>query len=226
MGVVPLVPAEAAACPRAGVADADAAGEDDEWRGCARDEEEARVGDEVEPVVVAGESEGLAQFAGARAEVGVPWVGKAVGGPVTAHDVEPVGGFEGAYEDGDRFVGLAADDIEAEVHAVGEVDVGGAGGSVHGLVAWRAASGETVAAAVVDAEVGLDLDDASGEACAVGEDADEGGTEEARGEEVWREGEGVAGEAGGRGFRTMMCRFPVARVIAVRHTRGAPGAGG
>jgi hypothetical protein len=117
------------------------------------------------------------------------------GGAVPSHRVETLCGFEGAHKDRDGLVGLAADDVEAEVHAVGEVDVGGARLMVHRLVARSAASVETVAAAVADAEVGLDLDDATGEACAIGKNTDEGGAEQPWGEEMGREGEGVAGEA-------------------------------
>jgi hypothetical protein len=65
VGVVLLVPAESASCPRAGVAYADTACKHDTGRGRTRAEEEGWVCGEVEPIVIAGDGEGLAEFAGA-----------------------------------------------------------------------------------------------------------------------------------------------------------------
>jgi hypothetical protein len=121
----------------------------------------------------AREGEGLAELGGAAAE------GSRLSGCASlAHGVDAFDGLEGADEDGDGLVGFPADDVEAVVHAIGEVDVGGARGCVHGLVAGCAPGAEAVGGAVADAEVGLGLDDEPGEARAVGEDADEEGAEQ------------------------------------------------
>lgn len=86
--------------------------------------------------------------------------------------------LEGTDEDGGGFVDLAGDDVEAEVHAVGEVDVGSASASVHGFVARSAPTGVGVGGTVLDADVGFGFDDAADEECAVVESACESAAEE------------------------------------------------
>lgn len=104
-----------------------------------------------------------------------------------AHGFDFFDGFERAHEHGHGFVELAADDVEAVVHAVSEVDVGGAGLRVHRFVAFGPSAVVGVAGAVVYADVGLGLDYAAREAGAVGEDPDEEPAQEG-----WREAFGVA----------------------------------
>lgn len=112
------------------------------------------------------------------------------------HGFGAIDGFQGSNEDGDGFVGFAADDVAAEVHAVGEVDVERAAMHVHGFVLGSASTLVGVAAGVFDADVGLSFDDGAGEAGAVGEDADEDAAEEIAGDGLGEAGVEGAGEAG------------------------------
>lgn len=65
--------------------------------------------------------------------------------------------FDGAHEHGVWLASRLADDVEQLVHAVHEVNVGGARRTVEGARAWRE-SACCVAGGVGLAEVGLDFD--------------------------------------------------------------------
>ena len=172
------------------VGDADAGGAGDLGWGDGRAalDGEVRALGEVLSVEVAGDVEGLAELGGTGGEVGIA---KAVGGDfagaVSAHEVETFGGLQGADETGGGDVGSLGDDVAAEVHAVGEVDVGGAAVEVHAVVARGVVVVVGVGGAIGCAEVGFGFDDGSGGASAVLEMADEGFSEQGAGD-----GDGVA----------------------------------
>ena len=79
------------------------------------------------------------------------------------HQVQAEHGLQGADEDGGGIAPGARHHVGAVVDAVGDVDVQGAGGSEHGVVApGPALRGVRVAGGVVASKVGLGLDDDAG----------------------------------------------------------------
>jgi hypothetical protein len=88
----------------------------------------------------------------------------------------------GADEHRGGSVGIAADDVEAVVHAVGEVDVSDPGRAEHGTVAFGSLCVSGVGAGVFRPDVGLGLDDAKRGDAAWCESTVKGGAEEAQGE--------------------------------------------
>lgn len=156
--------------------------------------------DQVQPVMGPIESEGFAEVARAAAELLVadrPGQSGAWARAIGSHGFDAVDRLQSTEEDRDGLIWLAADDVGAVVHAVGEVDIEGAGLGVHGLVAWRPPSSEGVRGAIVDAEVGLGLDDGGAENFARIERADKRRAEQGAGE-----GHGIAREeAACRGAR-------------------------
>ncbi len=142
-------------------------------------EEEVLALAHVDPGERFVDGEGLAEFGRAVAKIALLHGAFGVfAGAVSEHGFDALGGFEGPDEDGVREVDFAGGNIHAVVHAVGEVDIGGAGRSVHGLGSFSAAAFMGVSGFVFWTEIGLGFDDDACEACAVGEDADEPGTEE------------------------------------------------
>lgn len=109
-------------------------------------------------------SEGFAEFGGAVAEVaGFERPIGVFACAVSGHVVEPFGGFECPDEDGMREVDLSCGDIHAVMHAIGEVDIGGAWSGVHGLGALGAAVLMGMGRLVLGSEVGFSFDDDAGE---------------------------------------------------------------
>ena len=126
-------------------------------------------GGEVGAVVAAVEAEGLAQAGGAGAEVDrAEWLGgssPAGGVAGAAHHSLAGERREGSEQDRGADSVLAADDVRAVVHAVGEVDVEVARGSEHRPVAVGGTA-VAVAGGVARPLVGLDFDDPGGAAAA------------------------------------------------------------
>jgi hypothetical protein len=114
------------------------------------------------------------------------------------HGVEACDGLEGADEDAAGLAVWEAGEIQTEVHAVDEVDVGEAGRSEEDGVACGL-TGEGVGGGVVEAEVGFDFEDAAGEVFAV-EGADEELAEEVARDELGRLELEAARQGGGHGL--------------------------
>jgi hypothetical protein len=126
------------------------------------------VPEQVDPVEPAVDRQRLGQPPRARAELLRP----ARARPALEHRLDALGGLDRADQHRRAEAGLAADHVQHEVHAVGEIHVGVSAPEPHRLVARRAPPAEGVAGAVDRAEVRLDLDDPAGEPAA-GDDAHE-----------------------------------------------------
>jgi len=131
-------------------------------------DDEAAAGD-IGGVVSARDGERQGDFGGARREV----LEFARGRPASAHEVQPRDRFEGANQDASSSAGRFADQVEALIHPVNEVNVGVAGRPEDDLGA-RGDAACRVGGLVVCAEVGFGFDNDAGGA-AVDEDLTEQG---------------------------------------------------
>lgn len=97
-----------------------------------------------------------------------------VGLSIFPHGIQALGWLESADEHRDGFVELATDDIQAMMHAIGEVDIGGARLGIHGLIPLCAFATKGMGSLVDHAKVGFGLDDGSSQALAIIEHAHDG----------------------------------------------------
>lgn len=112
---------------------------------------------EVYAIVAAVDEKGGGQAAGAAGEIE-----KATGVAVLLHQFDSIERLKGAYENGGGDSCWLADDVEHEVRAVVEKDVGVALGEIHGANA-RGGAAEMVAGGIAR-RIGFGFDDASADA--------------------------------------------------------------
>src|SRR6266516_7684232 len=136
-----------------GAGDADAAGPGDLGVGHGPPFGEPHgTGAKVGAVGPGAQAQRLGQAAGPAREVP-----RAAGGPARGHRIDPEDGLPSAQQDSLGHARRRADDVDAVVHPVGEVDVEMPGWTEHHRVAWRPAAVGVAGGILAGAVVGLDL---------------------------------------------------------------------